>query len=142
MVLLSLLQRRGEGALAPRPTGTLTDTKVLGASLALGTFLLLAACGGPQGHPPISRQDYVDTYVEILRASDEAGNELDAAQASQEILERRGISEDDLLKYARYYDNDTEYLANVWMEIEMRLRNPEPDSTTLADSAAVGGGRE
>jgi hypothetical protein len=110
---------------------------VLRAALALGTFLLVSGCSKSLDGPPISRREYVDAYVDILSATDTTEDEVTASRVAQEILERRGISEDDLLEYTRFYDDDPEYLANVWMEIEMRLRNPEPDSASMADSAAV-----
>lgn len=99
--------------------------------------MLVSGCGKTLERPRISRQDYVDAYVDILSATDTTEDEVMASRVAQEILERRGLSEDDLLAYTRFYDDDPEYLANVWMEIEMRLRNPEPDSASNPDSAAV-----
>lgn len=104
--------------------------------LALGTPMS-AACGGRQPAGPISEEQYVEIYVEILRAADEAADSIAASKRATEILAKHGVSQDDLLKFARL-NSDADYLAEVWLEIENRLRNPEPDSTEAApDSTAT-----
>lgn len=107
---------------------------MLGAVLALSTLLLVTACDKVIERPPISQQQYVDIYVEILRAADEEPDEVAASQRAQEILDRRGVSQEDLLGFAEHYADDPEYLSEVWLEIERRLRSPEPqDSSNVED---------
>lgn len=107
---------------------------MLGAIVALSTLLALAACGRGEldGGTGIDRQEYVDTYVEILLAAEIAEDSSAATESARAILARRGLTEDDLLEFGRRHADDPEYLAEVWLEIEERIRVPES-----ADSARV-----
>jgi hypothetical protein len=99
--------------------------------MALSALLSLAACGSGESDQEtgIGRQEYIDTYVEILRAAEVAEDSVAATEAARAILARRGLTEDDLLEFGRRYSEDPEYLVEVWREIEERLREPErPDS--------------
>ena len=106
---------------------------MLGGTSTLGTLLVLAACQETINPPPISREQYIDTYVEILLAADEEPDSVAASERAKEILERRGITQEELMAYAEHYIDDPEHLAEVWMEIETRLRYPEGRDTTTAD---------
>ena len=101
--------------------------RVLGAVLALGTLLTSSACR-PESAPadPLSREDYIDLYVEILRVADESPDSMTASERALAILAQRGVSEEDLLAFARNHSHDPKYLVELWSEIEERLRNPEP----------------
>jgi len=103
---------------------------VLGATVALSTLLLLSACKRTVDRPPISREEYVEAYVEILQATDEEPDSVAASRRAQEILDRRGITQEELLGYAKHYAEDPEYLAQVWQEIESRLSEPEPQDSS------------
>jgi len=104
--------------------------RVLGAVLVLGTLLTSASCRRESAPAdPISREDYIDLYVEILRVADESPDSVTASERALAILTRRGVSEEDLLAFARNHRDDPEYLVELWSEIEERLRNPEPADT-------------
>jgi hypothetical protein len=107
---------------------------VLGVSSALSTLLLLSACKDTIDRPPITRQEYVDTYVEIIRASDEEPDSIAASRRAQEILDRRGITQEDLLAYAEHYIDDPEHLAEIWFEIESIIRTPQDEDSTEAQN--------
>ncbi len=108
-------------------------SRVLWAALALSTLLFLSACRS-EVKTAMSREDYVQLYVEILLAADAALDSVAASDSARAILARREYKEDDLLDFARAHADDPGYLSNVWLEIETRLRNPPtPDS---ADSGA------
>ena len=92
---------------------------------ALGVLFVLQACRPGTEGTRVTREEYIDIYVEILRAAEAAPDSLAASDSARAILARREISEDDLLDFARQHAEDPEYLANVWLEIETRLRNPE-----------------
>lgn len=95
--------------------------------MTLSALLALAACGdgAADGQPGISRQEYIDTYVEILLAADVAEDSVAATEAARAILARRGLTEGDLLEFGHRYREDPEYLAEVWSEIEERLKEPQ-----------------
>ncbi len=101
-------------------------TRALGTGLALSALFIAAACRG-RAADGISRELYIDTYVEILRTADKAPDSLAAFDSARAILERRGIGEQDLLDFARQHIRDADYLSEVWLEIERRLKAP-PDS--------------
>jgi len=108
--------------------------RVLGAALLLGTLLALAACGRESAPAdPISREEYIDLYVEILRVADESPDSVTASERAVAILTQRGVSEEDLLAFARNHSDEPEYLVELWSEIEERLRNPEPADSTESE---------
>ena len=127
MVLLPLLERRRQGGIALSRVRDCDARRALGVVLALGALLSFPACrdGEPQHETAISRQEYVDTYVEILLAAELAEDSIAATESARAILARRGLTEDDLLEFGRRHTDDPEYLAEVWSEIEERIRYPE-----------------
>ena len=106
--------------------------RVLGAALALGTLLSLEACGRER-ETTISRERYVDVYVRILRAAEAARDSSAATDSARRILQERGLSEDDLVEFARQYVEEAAVLAEIWGEIETRLKEP-----VTVDSADAG----
>ena len=127
MVLLPLLGRRRQGGIALTRLRVRSERRALGAVLALGALLSFAACadGEPGAGTELSRQEYVDTYVEILLAADLAEDSVAASDSARAILARRGLTEYDLLDFAQNLDEDPEQLAEIWQEIENRIRHPE-----------------
>lgn len=104
--------------------------RVLGTVWVLGTLLAFAACqSGSAPADPISRDEYIDIYVEILQVADEAPDSVTASERALAILARRGVSEEDLLAFAHNHMRDPQYLVDIWSEIEERLRNPESADT-------------
>jgi len=109
-------------------------SRVLGVVSTLSTLLLFATCKETIDPPPISREQYIETYVEIIKAADEEPDSIAAWERAQEILDRRGITQEDLQAYAEHYLEDPDHLAEVWFEIETLIRTPERQDTTEADS--------
>ncbi|HSG81213.1 MAG TPA: hypothetical protein VLC48_03110 [Gemmatimonadota bacterium] len=99
---------------------------MLGATLALGTLLSLQACPSEQ-YGGLSREEYIDLYVSILRAADAAPDSTAASDSALRILIERGYTEDDLLDFANRYATDAQTLADMWTEIEERLKAPPPE---------------
>jgi hypothetical protein len=110
----------------------LTVRRVLGASLALGTLLFGAGCS-PGEEAGISREEYIDVYVQILLAAEEARDSVHATNLANAILEDRGLTEDDLLEFSNRYVDDPEELSNIWGEIEDRLRAPVEEEEEEGD---------
>jgi len=97
--------------------------RVLGASLALGTLLSLSGCTSEESGR-LTREEYIEVFVEILLAAEETRDSVAATYATLAILERRGLTEEDLLEFANRYVDDAQGLADIWAEIEERLRAP------------------
>lgn len=130
MVLLPLLERRRESAV-PLTRGARSLGRVLG-TVVLGTLLAFLSCGSPQQSPQgdLTRQKYIDTYVELLRAVAAAPDSAAAADSTKAVLGRRGVSETELIDFARRRAANPQYLASVWLEIETRLRAPPDTAAT------------
>jgi hypothetical protein len=92
---------------------------------------LLVACGvGTDPAGVIDRETFIATWVDLRTAAQTAGEPLPAADRDR-VLGEHGITEDQLLGFAEAHGGDPRYMAEVWTEIEGRLR-PAP----AADSAA------
>ncbi|KPK81780.1 MAG: hypothetical protein AMS25_04940 [Gemmatimonas sp. SM23_52] len=102
------------------------------AALALVVLLVLQACRPATEQTRIGREEYIDIYVEILRAAEAAPDSFAAADSARAILARREVTQGDLLDFAHQHAEDPEYLANVWVDIETRLRNPEEQDSARA----------
>ncbi len=101
-------------------------------TVVLGTLLALLSCRSSQQTPQdgLTRQAYVDTYVELLRSVAAASDSAAAADSTRAVLGRRGVSEAELIDFARRRAADPQYLASVWLEIETRLRAPPDTAVT------------
>lgn len=110
-------------------------------ALAVGVLLCLAACDFTTDGGALSRDDYVDVYVELLRAADAAPDSFAASDSARRILAARGLTEEDLLDYARSHADDPGHLAEAWRRIEERLRAPAPEDTA-ADGDTIRALRE
>jgi hypothetical protein len=100
-----------------------TIRRVLGASLALGTLLSIPACSSEE-RGRLTREEYIEVFVEILLTAEESRDSVAATYATLAILERRGLTEEDLIEFANRYVDDAQALADIWAEIEERLRAP------------------
>ena len=98
-------------------------------STFIGALLCLAACGSATEEADLTHDEYVDVYVELLRAADAAPDSFAASDSARRILAAHGLTEQDLLDYVRHHADDPEDLAEVWRRIEERLRAPEPEDT-------------
>lgn len=106
---------------------------MLGAFLVVGTLPFSAGCRDAGESGVMSRERYIALYVEILRAADSAEDTLAAFRRASEILAEHGFSHDDLDAFTTRHASDPEYLAEVWEEIEQRLRAP-PGQDEEADT--------
>ncbi len=105
---------------------------MLGIPLILSTLSFLAGCDSPQERT-ISRSEYVEAYVAILRSREAAPDSAAAADSTRATLRRLELTIQDLQAFAERHTDDPGYLANVWAEIEDRLRNPESPDTAGAE---------
>lgn len=80
------------------------------------------ACGSSTDAIAVDREEYVAVYVDLLRISGEAEDSAEAARLRGEVLARAGRTPDDLSAFVDRHADDPDYLADVWAEIERRLR--------------------
>ena len=102
--------------------------------LTLGLLLSSLACEGSQSNLPagdlIEPEDFIATYVDLRAAAliTEDGQVTEVGRS--EVLDRHGISEEELISFAEAYGEDLTFMQKIWNEIELRLENTSssPDS--------------
>lgn len=108
----------------------------------LGAFLLPAACG--TGNPPTAPQTitpavFVATYVDLRLAvlgGEEPKRMTDSLRAA--VLARHGVTEEDLLDFAKIHGSDPTFMKAVWDSVEERLNATRPgDSAFTVPPARV-----
>lgn len=84
--------------------------------------LLLVSCDlGSGPSDVIDRETFIATYVDLRRAALTATDgELDD-EARTEVLERHGVTEEDLLHFADAHGDDVDFLRSLWTEVEARM---------------------
>ena len=103
--------------------------------LTLGILLSSLACGGSQSKLPegdlIEPEDFIETYVDLRAAAliTEDGQVTEAGRS--EVLDRHGISEEDLISFTQAYGEDLMFMQELWNEIELRLENTRSSPDTM-----------
>ena len=103
--------------------------------LTLGILLSSLACGGSQSNLPegdlIEPEDFIETYVDLRAAAliTEDGQVTEAGRS--EVLDRHGISEEDLISFTQAYGEDLMFMQELWNEIELRLENTRSSPDTV-----------
>lgn len=95
-------------------------------ALALG---LACARDPAQGGREVTREDFIETYVALLRAEAQAADSVEARQRKAWVLERRGLTAADLERFAERYGDDPSTMGEIWREIESRIRAMQGDTT-------------
>jgi hypothetical protein len=98
------------------------------AALVLG---MLGACGteaDPAG--VIEREVFIATWVDLRAAALVAGDPLPEPERER-VLGERGVTEEELLGFAEAHGDDPRFMAEVWTEIESRMR-PAPAADSVA----------
>ncbi len=72
----------------------------------------------------------MEAYEALLRAEAAAQDSAEARQRRAWALERRNLTPQDLERFARKHSHDPEYMAELWREIEARVREPAPEDTS------------
>jgi hypothetical protein len=92
--------------------------------------LALACAREPtQGARAVTREQFIETYVALLRAEAQAADSVEARQRKAWVLERRGLTAADLERFAERYAEDPRTMAEIWREIESRIRALQSDTT-------------
>jgi hypothetical protein len=99
---------------------------VIHPRLLLGLLALWAAgCGSP--HPAgapgstIGKDEFIEVYLELRRAAVQADSGPAFDLIKREILERHGISGQDLIDYIETHSSDLREMTATWDTIYQRL---------------------
>lgn len=83
----------------------------------LPVAVVAVACGSTDPHADtLPRDRFIEVYTD-LRAEEPSPEERDS------ILNHHGVSDEDLRSFVRRHANDPEVLADIWTEVEGRLRD-------------------
>jgi len=112
-------------------------------SMLVGGSLTLGGCG--TGTPPdttatISPHDFVSTYVDLRLAVLNTGETTELTDSTRAaILDRHGVTEQDLLEFVNVHGNDPTFMKAVWDSVEVSLSStrPEADPSMKPDSLRV-----
>lgn len=109
---------------------------VVAALVAVSSVVALAACEPSEPEDLIHRDTFVDAYVELRIAALDTDSQRVAASDRDSILDRIGITGDDLLRFVEFHGGDLEFMRDVWNDVELRLdRPPEPTPAEEADGS-------
>jgi len=107
--------------------------------LAIGILAWAAAgCGKPHPAPEarrdvvvLDRNRFADLFIELRRAAIDADSAPDFAERKRAILERYGVTDQDLLDYVERNSGDLGELVATWDSIYRRLSRTDSavDST-------------
>ena len=81
----------------------------------------------------LDREAFIATWVELRTAALRTGDPIPVAERAR-VLGERGVTEEEMLGFAEAHGDDPRYMAEVWTEIENRMRPPPTDSTAASDS--------
>ncbi|MBI4513828.1 MAG: hypothetical protein HY702_06930 [Gemmatimonadetes bacterium] len=111
--------------------GTMVTFAALALALGAGNSCARDDTGGPR---ELTREVFIETYVQILTAQAAASDSADARARRAGVLARRNVSPADLEAFARRYADDPKAMADIWGEIERRLREtPRADTLPRGD---------
>lgn len=114
-MLTTLLSR-----LRSRPSAR--PLRLVGAAV----LVLCLACGGPSDET-IERQVFIDTWVDLRMAALDTDSLRLAASDREAILQRHGVSSEELTRFAEVHSTDLEFMRDVWNDVELRLDRPAND---------------
>jgi hypothetical protein len=89
-------------------------------------------CGdsGTDADSPVDQETFIASYVDLrMTALGTETGELDDALRA-EVLERNGVSEEELVAFVELHGEDVSLMQDIWDEIESRMdaSGPTPDS--------------
>lgn len=94
------------------------------SSWALIALMLLGSGCNRGTAPPVPRDTFVTTMVELRRAAAESAQDSAFEARRQAILERQGVSEADLHAYVRWAAREPGRLRDTFDQVTERLREP------------------
>lgn len=115
-------------------------TKARYALLVLSLWVVpaQAACrekptGEARAGREVTRDQFIETYVALLRAEAAAADSAEARERRASVLERRELTADDLEGFAREHADDPAMMSKIWREIETRIRESGTTDTVRAE---------
>jgi len=102
-------------------------------ALAVLTALPAGACSSGNAGDVISREQFVEAYVELRAISQRYMDDDFPVEERDRILNDLGLTPEDLLEFVEVGGGDATFMHEVWEEIDTRFRerrttpHPPPD---------------
>lgn len=109
--------------------------------VVVAALVALVSCEPSEPEGLIDREAFIDAYVELRVAALDTDSQRVAASDRDAILDRIGITDDDLLRFVEFHGGDLEFMRDVWNDVELRLDRP-PQPTPAEEADGSDGSRE
>jgi len=104
-------------------------------ALVVLTALPSGACSSGNAEDVISREQFVEAYVELRTISQRYMDDAVPVEERDRILQELGLTPEDLLEFVEVRGGDATFMHEVWEEIDTRFRErrttppppPRPD---------------
>jgi len=108
--------------------------RLLACGAALAAVAVAGACSSRSpAEPAIDTEAFVSTYVDLRVAALSGRPREIPPEVRDRILARHGVTEEELLRFARVHGTDIDFMKRVWDEVQQRL------DTARAYTDSVGG---
>ena len=95
--------------------------------VVIAALVAPASCGQGAGpSAPIDREVFISTYVDLRAAALESDSAVLTDEARADVLDRHGVTAEDLLGFAEVHGRDVEFMREVWNEVEVRMDARRP----------------
>jgi hypothetical protein len=105
-------------------------------SVLLVTVAAVCGCARDTDTTGLPQRRFIEVIVELRRAAQD-GETAQFAARKQQILEKAGVTEEQLRAYVKTHERDLEHMAAVWESINVRLTQPPPATTQQDSSTGV-----
>jgi hypothetical protein len=104
-------------------------------AVLLAASSLLAGCDDAPPAETIDRQRFIDTWVELRSEAlnARAGTVDETMRAA--VLERMGVTEEELVSFAEVHGVDPEFMRGVWNDVSERIEEISFEPTSPPDTA-------
>lgn len=98
----------------------------LARGLAVSATAVLAACTTAPAEETISRDAFVEAYVDLRVSALETDGQVMSDSLRAAVLGRHGLTAEDLLGFAEAHARDLELMRDVWNDVEAQMDARRP----------------
>jgi len=107
-----------------------SDTvRVLCSTLLL--FLLTACFGADRDQSTIDAETFIATYVDLRAAALRSPDRQISDSERERVMAERGVTEEDLLRFADVHGRDVTFMRDLWDDVEQRLDAMKPTTEEM-----------
>ena len=106
------------------------------------TVLGAVACSSGNSQDVISREQFVEAYVELRSISQRYMDDDVPLAERDRVLQELGLTPEDLLEFVDVHGADATFMHEVWEEVDTRFREirSTPPVPTQVDSSGIPAG--